>query len=182
VGLSPNASVVSETMARNFPWLAARLGYGTHHSADTHMRLKTVALLLGTLGLAACDNSTDLTVVPNVLTGTFALQTVNSVALPAVVVDSANPALRIDALSGAITIGVNNTFSDITTIRQTLAGVVTTRTVTCSGIYTVVGTVFQFVEATPTADCGRTFTGVVLGTTLNASVLDVPAVFAVPNS
>ena len=93
------------------------------------------------------------------------------------VVDSANPPLRIDALSGSITINANNTFADVTSFRQTLSGVVSTRTVTCTGTYTVVGTVFQFVEPTPAPDCGRTFTGVVLGTTLTASVLGVPAVF-----
>jgi hypothetical protein len=142
------------------------------------MRLTAIALLLGTIGFAACNDSNDPTIVPNVLTGTFALQTVNDVALPAVVVDSANPPLRLDAVSGAITINSNNTFSDVTTIRQTLGGVVSTRTVTCTGTYTVVGTVFEFVEVTPAPNCGRTFSGIVLGTTLNASVLGVPAVFA----
>ena len=144
---------------------------------NTHMRISAIALLLGALGLAACDDNNNVTIVPNVLVGNFVLQSVNGVALPAVVVDSANPALKIVALAGAITINANNTFADITTIRQTLSGVVSTRTVTCTGTYTVVGTVFQFVEATPAPDCGRTFTGVVLGTTLTASVLGVPAVF-----
>src|SRR6185295_12055911 len=99
------------------------------------MRTRAIALLAGLLGLAACDASNNVTIVPNSLTGTFVLQTVNGAALPAVVIDSANPALRIDALSGAITINGNNTFSDVTSFRQTLRGVVSTRTVTCTGTY-----------------------------------------------
>jgi hypothetical protein len=141
------------------------------------VRVAVLALLLGTLGLAACDDNNNVTIAPNALTGTFVLQTVNDQALPAVVVDSANPPLRIDALSGSITIDAGNTFVDVTSFRQTLRGVVSNRTVTCSGTYTVVGTVFRFVELTPAPDCGRTFTGVVLGNTLTASVLSVPAVF-----
>ena len=141
------------------------------------MRVAVIALLLGTLGLAACDDSGDVIILPNALTGTFVLQTVNGQALPAVVVDSANPPLRIDALSGSITINAGNTFADVTSFRQTLRGVISTRTVTCTGTYMVVGTVFRFVELTPAPDCGRTFTGVVLGNTLTASVLGVPAVF-----
>lgn len=139
------------------------------------MRIIAVGLLLGALGLAGCANN-DTVIPPNALTGRFNLQAVNGTALPAVVVDSANPALRIDALSGAIVVNANDTFTDVTSIRQTLRGVTSTRTVTCSGTYTVVGTVFDFVEAA-TTDCGRTFTGVVSGTTLNASVLGIPAVF-----
>ena len=140
------------------------------------MRISAIALVLGTLAFAACDDNNGVTVVPNVLTGTFLLQTVDSHALPAAVVDSANPPLRIDVLSGTITINPNNTFVDVVAIRQTLRGVISTRTVTCTGTYTVVGTVFEFVETAPTPDCSRTFTGVVLGTTLNASVLGFPAV------
>jgi hypothetical protein len=140
------------------------------------MRITIVRILIGALGLASCGTG-DVTIVPNVLTGTFALQTVNGVAIPAVVIDSANPALRLDALTGSITINANNTFSDITSFRQTLRGVVSTRLVTCTGTYRVVGTVFEFVEVTVAPDCGRTFTGVVLGTTLTTSVLGVPAVF-----
>ena len=156
------------------------LGIALHLAflVEIHMRITAVALLFGALGLASCDDNGEPTIVPNVVRGTFALQTVNGAALPAVVVDSANPLLRIDALSGSITINDNNTFVDVTAIRQSLRGVTTTRTVTCAGTYRAVGLVFEFTEATPSPDCGRTFTGVVSGTTLNASVLGVPSAFA----
>ena len=85
------------------------------------MRITAIALLLGTLGLAACDDSNDPIIVPNVLTGTFTLQTVNGAPLAAAVIDSANPALRIDALSGTITINANGTFTDVTTVSANVA-------------------------------------------------------------
>ncbi len=143
------------------------------------MRNIAMAFLLGTLGFVACtnDNNNNLVFTPSALNGPFALQTVNGAALPAVVFDSANPPLRLDALSGAITIMAGNVFSDVTTFRQTLSGVVSTRTVTCTGTFTAVGNVFQFVEGVA-PDCGLTFTGVLSGTTLTAAVLGVPAVFS----
>jgi hypothetical protein len=140
------------------------------------MRSIAIALLLGTLGFAACTDD-DNVFAPSALNGPFALQTVNAAAVPAAVFDSANPPLRLDALSGTITIKPNNAFSDVTTFRQTLGGVVSTRTVTCTGTYTAVGNVFEFAEAA-TPDCGLTFTGVLSGTALTASVLGAPAVFS----
>lgn len=142
------------------------------------MRITPIVLVLAALGLAACDDTNNNGVVsPNVLAGSFILQSVSGNQLPAVVVDSANPAVRLDALSGVISINGGDQFVDATTFRQTVSGVISTRTVTCPGTYTVAGTVFQFVEATPAPDCGRTFTGVIEGTTLNASVLGIPAIF-----
>jgi hypothetical protein len=140
------------------------------------MRIRSFAMLLGTLGLVAC-NDTDPAFAPSAFSGPYVLQSINDVAIPAVVIDSANPALRLDALSGTITIKADNTFTDVTTLRQTLAGVVSTRTVNCGGTYTAVGNVFQFVESGPPPGCGFTFTGVVSGATLTASVLGVPATF-----
>lgn len=142
------------------------------------MRSFAIALLLGAFGFAACTDDDNLVFTQSVLNGPFALQTVNGATLPAAVFDSANPPLRLDALSGTITIKPGNAFSDATTLRQTLRGVVSTRTVTCTGTYTAVGNVFEFAEAGATPDCGHTFTGVLSGTTLAASVLGVPAVLS----
>ena len=141
------------------------------------MRIAAITLLLGTLCLGACDNTNDVIVVPLGRTGTFVLQTVNGHTLPATVVDSVSPPLRIDVQSGAITISDNFTFVDVASFRQTLGGIVSTRTVTCTGTYTVAGNNFTFMEATLAPDCGRTFTGVLNGTTLTASILGVPAVY-----
>lgn len=124
------------------------------------MRSIAIALLLGTLGFVARTNDDNLIFTLSALNGPFALRTVNGTAVPAAVFDSANPPLRLDALAGAITVKPNNAFSDVTTFRQTLRGVVSTGTVTCTGTYTAVGNVFEFVEAGATPDCGFTFTGV----------------------
>jgi len=141
------------------------------------MRIAALTALVGTLCLAACDDTNDVLLIPLARTGTFVLQTVDGNTLPVVVVDSVSPPLRIEVLSGAITITTTNVFSDVTTFRQTRAGVVTTRTVSCTGTFTVVGNDFTFVEAVAAPDCGRTFTGRLSGNTLVASVLGVPAVF-----
>jgi hypothetical protein len=145
---------------------------------ERHMRSIAIGLLLATLGFAACSDNDNLVVTPSTPNRVFTLQTVNGAAVPAVVFDSANPPLRLDALSGAITINPNNVFSDVTTFRQTLGGIVSTRTVTCAGTYTAVGNVFEFVEAGIGPDCGLTFSGVLSGTALTASVLGVPALFS----
>jgi hypothetical protein len=144
---------------------------------EIQMRGKAIGLVLSALGFAACNLDTGPTFIPSTLNGPFALQVVNGASLPAAVFDSASPPLRVDALNGVITIKPDNTFSDVTTFRQTLRGVITTRAVTCVGTYTAVGNVFQFVETGSLPDCGLTFTGVVSGTSMTASVLGVPAVY-----
>jgi hypothetical protein len=142
------------------------------------MRSTGIALLFGTVGVAACTLDRGPVFAPSALSGPFALQTVNGAALPAAVFDSANPAVRLDALSGVITIKPANAFTNVTTFRQTVGAVISTRTVTCVGTYTAVGNVFQFVEAPSGQDCGLTFTGVLSGAALTASVIGAPAVFS----
>ena len=48
---------------------------------------------------------------------------------------------------------------------------------TCAGTFTVVTNSFTFVETTVAPNCGRTFTGVLTGNTLSASIQGVPAVY-----
>ena len=86
------------------------------------MRIKAIALLLGTLGtlgLSACDGSSDILLLPATSRfGTFILQTVNSSALPVVIIDSISPAVKIAVVSGSIVISTNNTFTNATTFRR----------------------------------------------------------------
>jgi hypothetical protein len=138
--------------------------------------MRPLALLFGAVVLAACES--DPTIPPSTLNVPFVLQTVNGALLPAAVFDSATPSVRLDALSGAITIRGNNTFTDVTTFRQISGGIVSTKTATCTGTFASVGNVFQFMEAGPADGCGHTFTGVVSGVSMTASVLGVPAVFS----
>jgi hypothetical protein len=172
----PTAAPNSLAVARKFLALPP-YGYASR-PMERHMRSLAIGLLLGTVGVAACADNNNLVVTPSIQNRVFALQTVNGAAVPAVVFDSANPPLRLDALSGAITINANNLFSNVTTFRQTLGGVVSTRTATCTGTYSQVGNVFEFAEAGIGPDCGLSFSGVLTGTALAASVLGVPAVFS----
>ena len=137
---------------------------------DTRVRITAFALLLGTIGLGVQKENA----------GTFTLQKVNGNRLPATVLDSIDLTLRIDALSGTFTINDDGSFSDATLFRVTAAGVVSRRTVICQGTYTYLATGIQFVEAGIAPDCGRTFVGMVVGNTLNASVRGAPAVFTSP--
>jgi hypothetical protein len=142
------------------------------------MRIAAIALLVGSLGVAACGDSDNLNfVTPLSQLGTFTLVSVNGNALPAIVVDSVSPPLIISALSGQIVINANRTFSSTVALQQSLAGVITNSTRSCTGTWSSPGiNTITFVEAA-TTNCGRTFTGTFVGTTLTASVLGVSAVF-----
>ena len=141
------------------------------------MRIAALTLLLGTLCLAACDDSSDIILVPISRTGTFILRTANNQILPATIIDSVSPPLRIDVLSGSFSINSDNTFSERAALRQSLGGIVTSRTLACAGTYVVTGNTFTFAEAGPTPDCGHTFSGVLVGTTLRTFILGSPAVY-----
>lgn len=135
------------------------------------MRIAVLGLLLGSLCLASCDDTNDIILVPLTRTGTFVLQTVNGQILPVTIADSVSPPLRIDIISGSITISDNNTFTDVTAFRQTMGGVVSTRTVSCTGTFTVAGNQFNFAETVIAPDCGRQFVGFLSGTTLRTTVV-----------
>ena len=139
------------------------------------MRVAAIALLVGSLCVAACDDSGDLNLVPSAF-GTFVLVTVDGNALPAVIVDSVSPPLTIRALSGNIVLNANNTFSDLARLEQTAGGIITTSTRSCTGTWSSIGNTLTFVEAS-TTNCGRTFTAILNGNTLAASILGVPATF-----
>jgi len=140
------------------------------------MRIAAMALLVGSLFVAACDDSNDLNFVPGNVFGTFTLVTVNGNPLPAIVVDSVSPPLTIRALSGQIVLNANNTFSEVAGLEQTVGSIITTSTRSCNGTWSSTGNTLTFVEAA-TTNCGRTFTGILNAGTLTASILGVPAVF-----
>jgi hypothetical protein len=141
------------------------------------MRIAAMALLVGSLCVAGCNDSDNLNfVLPVDGLGTFTLVTVNGNPLPAIVVDSVSPPLTIRALSGQIVISADNTFTDLVSLEQTLGGVITTSSRACSGTWSSTGNTLTFVEA-GTTNCGRTFTGVLNNRTLAASILGVPATF-----
>lgn len=145
------------------------------------MRIAALTLLLGSLGLAACndsnDTNNDVIVAPGIRAGTFILQTVDGHELPAIVLDSISPTLLVEATSGAIAIGSNNDFVDVIRFRLTLGDVVSTRTITCDGTFTVSGDTLRLAESGSGDGCGRSFTGVLRGNSLASSVRGLPAIY-----
>jgi hypothetical protein len=144
-------------------------------------RIAALGLLFGAVGLASCNDRNDLNLVPtinNVLIGTFGLRAVNGARVPTAVLDSSFAPDTVIVQSGAITINVDNTFSDAVGFLENLNGVGIQRTVRCAGTYTRNGTFFTFVENLSVPNCGRTFTGVVTGPTLQSFVRGVPALYS----
>jgi hypothetical protein len=140
------------------------------------MRIAPLALLVGAVCLAGCnDDNNNLIVVPSV-NGTFTLQTANGSPLPAVVVDSVSPPLRIEVLAGHITLRTNGTFEDEVDFQQSLGGLVTSTQVVCPGTFTVSGNTISFTE-TGTGICVSSFTGTTSGNTLTTSIRGVALVF-----
>jgi len=138
------------------------------------MRTKAVlAMLVGAVGLAACNDSDFVAFVPvvnNTLIGTFALRTVLGNRVPTAVLDSALSPDTVIVQSGAITINTDNTFSDVVAFQEVLNGVTLQRTISCRGTYSRDATVFTFTEILEIPNCGRIFTGVVTGQVLSASI------------
>ena len=147
------------------------------------MRIAAMALLVGSLCVAACDDSDNLNFVTPIGTpGTFTLVSVNGNLLPAVLTTTVSPPATTSALSGQIVINANNTFSSTVALQDNVGGIISTSTRACTGTWSsagsATGVTITFVETAP-ATCGLTFTGVLSSaTTLTASILGVPAVFA----
>jgi hypothetical protein len=141
------------------------------------MRIAAVTLLLASLALAACNDSNDVIIAPGTRSGTFILQTVDGHGLPAVVLDSLNSSIIVEALSGSITLSTNSTFADVTDLRLTLGTVISRRTVTCAGSFTFSADTLTFVESGPTPECARTFTGILTLGTLTTSLRGQSAVY-----
>lgn len=150
-------------------------------SMRTTMRLAALGLLFGLVGLASCNDQNDLNLIPtvnNVLIGTFGLRAVNGFRVPTPVLDSSFAPDTVIIQSGSITINVDNTFSDAVGFLENLNGVGIQRTISCGGTYSRNGTFFTFVENLSVPNCGRTFTGVVTGPTLQSFVRGIPALYS----
>lgn len=140
------------------------------------MRKAMLAILLGTLCVAACESDSNLLFVTPLRT--FVLRTVNGSPLPAAVFDSVSRGLRLEALSGTFVLNPNGTFTSVTQLRQIASGVVTDRTSTCSGTFTIAGTTATFVGTEITADCAGTFTGVLVENTLTTFIRGATALYS----
>ena len=149
-----------------------------HQFRGVHMRSTVFGLLLGSLCLAACSDTTNGVVVHLPEATPFALRTVNGQALPARIVDSLNPQLRREVVSGAFSINANRTFSRITRFRETRGLVVVVRVVACSGSFSGGGSNFTFVDAGGSLECDRVFSGVVAGDVLSTTLRGFSAIYS----
>jgi hypothetical protein len=102
-------------------------------------RLAPAALLFA-LAAGACSGDSsgpDVSVV-----GTWQLQTVNGQGLPYLVAQSG--ADKIEVTSDVLTVAEGGAFTEITTIRVTSSGTVTTQSIPDAGTYTINGTAVNF--------------------------------------
>ena len=121
-------------------------------------RLLAVALVLA----AACGG--DTTTGPTVqqqITGTWSLSTVNGSALPFTIAQTGTN--KVELVSDVFVVASTGSFTQTTTVRTTINGVVTTQSVADAGTYTVSGTAitlhFNSDGSTGTASfSGNTFT------------------------
>lgn len=134
------------------------------------------ALVLGAVCLTGCDDDFDNLVILPSTTGTFTLTSANGAALPATIVDSVTPPLRVEVLSGHLILRADGTFEDAVEFRNTIGGVESIDTVVCRGTYFVSSTTITFNED-DVGDCGESFIGLLNGNTISATLRGVAYVF-----
>ena len=121
-------------------------------------RLLAVALVLA----AACGgDSTTAPTVQQQITGTWSLSTVNGSPVPFTVAQTGTN--KVELVSDVFVIASTGSFTQTTTVRTTVNGVVTTQSAADAGSYTVNGTAitlhFNSDASTATASfSGNTFT------------------------
>ena len=131
-------------------------------------RLAPATFLLA-LAAAACSSDSsgpDVSVV-----GTWQLQTVNGQALPYVVAQSGSD--KIEVTSDVLTVAEGGAFTEITTIRVTSGGTVTTQSIPDAGSYSVNGTAVNFTFQSD----GSSGTGTLSESTLTVATQGVSLVY-----
>ena len=98
------------------------------------------------------------------MAGRWTLQSINGTPLPWVVLQSG--ANKIEVTADVLTATGTGSFTQVTTVRNTLNGLVTTETRSDAGIYTLNGNAVTFVFN----GNGSSGTGVLNGNTLNVGV------------
>jgi hypothetical protein len=142
------------------------------------MRIAVIGLLLGSLCLAACDDSTDAIVVHLPEPTPLILRTVNGFGLPFIIVDSTGAQFRLELVSGSFLINTNRTFTTILRFRETRAFVIAFRSAVCTGTYTNSGNAFTFVSIGGSSDCARSFNGTAVSfDELSTTIRGFPATF-----
>ena len=124
--------------------------------------------------LAACDDDDLNLVAPFEFPGSYFVETANGRLLPALVVDSGNR-LRVELISGRITLNANGSFGDVQEFRDNRGGVITTRGLSCPGAYTTSGNAITFIE-TGIGACNQRFNGTLDGDEMRVTVRGIELV------
>ncbi len=85
---------------------------------------------------AACGDDDGPTATIDSVAGTYTLRTVNGASVPAV---AETTPVRLEILSGSVTLNADRSFTNLLQIRTTDAGTVSTREVRLAGTYTLSG-------------------------------------------
>lgn len=103
------------------------------HSVPARMLLVAIAL---TAAISCGGGSSDTTgpPAPDAAVGVYTLATINGQQLPVIVEQSGND--QVEVTQGVVTLKEDRTFSDITQVRLTVGGTVTTETETAAGSWT----------------------------------------------
>lgn len=104
------------------------------------------------------------------ISGTWNLQTVDGAALPYVVTQTGTEKIEITA--DVLTFTATGTFTEITAVRSTNSGQVTTQSVADAGNYTLTGNTLKAFYGD-----GSTITGTLNGNTLNATTQNLSLVY-----
>jgi len=132
---------------------------------------RLVAALLVSAALA-CGGDDSITVPTNAsVAGTWTLQSVNGSPLPFVIVQSGSNKSELTA--DVLTVGSSGNFTQLTTIRNTLNGQVTTQSTPDAGTYTLNGTAATFRFNSD----GSTGTGAINGNTLTVADVGLVMVY-----
>ena len=133
------------------------------------MRFIACLLLVATVACSGGDSPTQPTTAS--LAGTWSLETINGVNLPYIAAQSG--ADKLEIISDVITAVASGSFTQMTQIRVTQNGQVSTQSVPDAGSYTLNGTAVTF---TFNSD-GSTGTGALSGNTLTVAEDGVALVY-----
>jgi hypothetical protein len=124
--------------------------------------MRVIACLL-LIVAAACGSDSPTQPTATSVAGTWSLQTINGTALPYVVAQTG--ADKVELTSDVLTVVPSGSFTEITTLRVTQNGQVSTQSVPDAGSYTLNGTAVSF---TFNSD-GSSGTGSISGNTLTVT-------------
>ncbi len=134
------------------------------------MRTLAKLVTIGVVAFVTACGGDGISDPGNSVVGTYALKTVNGVALPAVIFET--DGYKIEVVAANYVLAAAGKFSTSATFRETEAGVATQSTETATGTYSVSGATITFTDSE-----GDVFSAVLSGNDLQFSEDGLTAVF-----